>query len=138
MTTQKQQATEKIEADINEEPTVTTKPQRESKESAIINWNERSTTDPADFIEPIPYGYKGSRFGMTGIRIDGTREFIYSILSNIKSLTRCENADTRIEIQVQEIADRETRIPTGRWVCYLRVAERGNTNIDLMDRIHRN
>ena len=117
---------------------MTTKPQRENKETAIINWIECPTTDPSKFIEPIPYGYKGSRFGMTGIRIDGTREFIYSILSNIKSLTRCENARTRIEIQIQEIADRETRIPTGRWVCYVRVAERGDTKSDLMDRIHRN
>jgi len=68
---------------------------------------------------------------MGGLRIEGTQDFIDSVLSNLKSLIRCENSLTRLEIQYQEIVDRETKVPTGKWVCYVRVVDRGDSKTNV-------
>ena len=123
----------------NKEISMTSKKiQRFSKEDAIMSWITSPLTNPADFVGSIPYKYKGSRFGMNCLRIDGTRDWIDSVLSNLKGLIQCENSLTRIEIQYQEIADRETKEPTGKWVCYVRISDRGDSRTTLLDRINLN
>tara|TARA_B100001123_G_C15138135_1_gene958305 strand:+ start:541 stop:945 length:405 start_codon:yes stop_codon:yes gene_type:complete len=121
-----------------EMPVTSKKIQRLSKEDAILNWLTAPRVNPAEVVGSIPYKYRGSRFGMNCLRIDGTRDWIDSVLSNLKSLIQCENSLTRIEIQYQEIADRETKEPTGKWVCYVRISDRGDSRTTLLDRINLN
>ena len=109
----------------------TPKPRRIAKRDAVEKWWNSPPTDPAEVMGSIPNDHKGSRFGMGGLRIDGTQDFIDSVLSNLKSLIRCENSLTRLEIQYQEIVGRETKVPTGKWVCYVRVADRGDSKTNV-------
>jgi hypothetical protein len=104
--------------------TTTNKPQRLDKAQALKHWRTLEPVDPAPAMEAIPYKTTGSKYGYSGIRIDGTREFIDAVLSNLKSLTQHENGRTRLELNYTEVIDRESGYPTGNWVCYVRVHER--------------
>ena len=101
------------------------KPQRLDKAQALKHWRTLEPVDPAPAMQAIPYKTTGSKYGYSGIRIDGTREFIDAVLSNLKTLTQHENGRTRLELNYTEVVDRESGYPTGNWVCYVRVHERG-------------
>jgi len=102
-----------------------TRPKRLDKKAALAHWANLELVDPVTKMRCIPYKASGSKYGNDGIRIDGTRDFIDSVLSNLKSLIGNENGRTRLELNYTEIVDRETSQPTGNWVCYIRVHERG-------------
>lgn len=74
---------------------------------------------------PIPYKHEGSTYDQDGIRITGTREFIDSVLSHLKSLLKYEGGATRLQVVYQEVKDRETQRPTGTYSCYIQVHRRG-------------
>ena len=101
------------------------KPARLNKSEALQHWAGLEQVDPAPRMESIPYKTEGSKYGYSGIRIDGTRDFIDAVLSNLKTLIGHENGSTRLELNYTEVVDRETGSPTGNWVCYIRVHERG-------------
>jgi len=105
--------------------TTANKPQRLDKKQALEHWRTLEPVDPAPAMQSIPYKTTGSKYGYSGIRIDGTREFIDAVLSNLKSITHHENGQTRLELNYTEVVDRESGYPTGNWVCYVRVHERG-------------
>jgi hypothetical protein len=112
----------------------TPKPRRIAKRDAVEKWWNSPPTDPADIvIGSIPNDFKCVLRieEMGGLRIDGTKDFIDSVLSNLKSSIRSENSQTRLEIQCQEIVDRETKVPTSKWVCYVRVADRGDSKTNV-------
>lgn len=102
------------------------KPQRLNKADALTHWRQLPARDPAPLMRAIPYKQEGSKYGACGIRIDGTRPFIDAVLSQLTTLLGHENAETRLELNYTETADRETGYPTGQWVCYIRVHERGD------------
>lgn len=101
------------------------KPDRLSKNQALIHWN--GLTPPARDIpiRPIPYKHEGTTYFSDGIRITGTRDFIDSILSRLTDLLQHEGPRTRIGINYQEATDRETGKPAGTWTCYIQVHNRG-------------
>ena len=101
------------------------KPERLNKRDALQHWAGLQPADPAPHMEVIPYKTTGSKYGYSGIRIDGTREFIDAVLSNLKTLIGHENGLSRLELNYTEVTDRDTGVPTGNWVCYIRVHERG-------------
>lgn len=101
------------------------KARRLTKEQALRYWEELQEESFEDTVSPIPYKTEGSRYGMDGIRIDGSRRFIDSVLAKLKDLLVWESAVTRLELNYTETVSRETQEPTGRWVCYVRVHMRG-------------
>ncbi len=101
-----------------------TKPERLTKAEAIDHWRTLAPNGPIR-MAPVLYKTTGSRYGHDGIRIDGSRRFIDSVLSRLSDVLEQESTDTRLELNYTEIADKETRTPTGTWVCYVRVHERG-------------
>ena len=104
------------------------KPTRLDKSDAITHW-ERLAPDQPLKQSAIPYKQEGSKYGCDGIRIDGTRAFIDSVLSHLKPLLAGESDSTRLELNYTEVADRVTGTPTGQWVCYVRTHERGGEAI---------
>lgn len=103
----------------------TLKPKRLAKEAMLAHWESLDPVDPAESIRAIPYKLEGSKFGMDGIRIDGSRQFIDAVLSQLKGLLVWENAVARLGVNYTECTDRETKAPNGDWVCYVRVHQRG-------------
>jgi hypothetical protein len=73
----------------------------------------------------IPYKHKGTTFDEDGIRITGKLKFIDSVLSRLKDLLSYENGETRLQVMHQETKDKKTGRPTGSFVCYIQVHERG-------------
>jgi hypothetical protein len=73
----------------------------------------------------VPYKHKGSTFDQDGIRITGTTAFIDSVLSRVKDLLSYENGETRLSVSWTETKDRETKVKTGTYNCYIQVHERG-------------
>jgi hypothetical protein len=106
-----------------------TKARRMTKEEALRYWEGLQEADFEDTVSPISYKTTGSRYGMDGIRIDGTRKFIDSVLARLKGLLVWESAVTRLELNYTETVDRETKEPTGNWVCYVRVHMRGGEGV---------
>jgi len=98
--------------------------ERLNKRDALQHWAELKPAERIP-IRAIPYKQTGSKYGTDGIRIDGTRQFIDSVLSRMRDLLVNENGDTRLELNYTEITDRETGHDTGNWVCYVRLHERG-------------
>jgi hypothetical protein len=84
------------------------------------------TLKPKRLAKEKTYKMEGSKFGMDGIRIDGSRQFIDAVLSQLKGLLVWENVVARLGVNYTECCDRETREPNGDWVCYIRVHQRGH------------
>ena len=102
----------------------TIKPERMTKAEALAHWGQLPD-DAALHLAPVPYKAAGSKYGYDGIRIDGSRTFIDAVLGRVKDIIGQENGETRLELNYTETTERETRIPTGSWVCYVRVHQRG-------------
>lgn len=96
------------------------------KDEALRHWiSLTDRMDPSHYMDPVPYGHTGSRYGECGgIRIDGTPQFIDAVLSNLKGLLKLEGSTTRLELTYGEAKDRETGASRGH-VCYVRCIERG-------------
>ena len=103
------------------------------KETLMKQWAALSPNQPiTDKIRPLPYKHEGSTYGEDGIRIDGSQEFIFAVLSRLQDLLDLEAVNTRLSVSMSEIATR-TKIGngvqfgdgTGNWCCYIRCAERG-------------
>lgn len=100
------------------------KPTRLTKAEAMTHWRSLEMNGPVR-LQAVPYKAEGSRYGYDGIRIDGSRQFIDSVLVRLKDVIEQEDMNTRLELNYTEIADRESGEPTGNWCCYVRVHERG-------------
>lgn len=106
------------------------------KSEAMKRWNELPEgQDPLPHMYPIPYKAEGSKYGTGGIRIDGSREFIEAVLSNIKELLEGENTDTRLELAWNTVkptivngnAKNFENADEDAEVVYIRLHERGRT-----------
>ena len=102
------------------------------KAELLAKWRELPESNPAQFMEALPYKHKGSTYGEDGIRIDGSPEFIFAVLSKLKQLLPLENEITRLSASFNEIAERvkvdggvEFGGGTGKYCCYIRLAQRG-------------
>ena len=100
------------------------KAERINKREALKHWASLEESQPLN-MEAIPYKRRGSKYGFDGIRVDGTKAFIDSVLSRLKPLLAHENCNQRLELNYTEITDKDSGQPTGSWVCYIRVHTRG-------------
>ncbi len=100
---------------------------RLNKSKAMAHWACLSDIETV-FPYPIPHKHTGTTFGADGIRIEGTREFIDSILGKLKFLLQSENSETRLALNYQQVEAREGKPNdfAGNWVCYVKVHERGH------------
>ena len=105
------------------------------KHEAMNRWNDlEPNQDPYQHIKPIPYRSEGSTYGADGIRICGSREFIESVLSNLKSLLQGENHHTRLQITWADVKPTEIKgevknfsnASENAMVCYIQIRERGS------------
>ena len=83
---------------------------------------------------PIPYKARGSTYGACGIRIDGTPQFVESVLSHLKELIDGENHVTRLAL-ARNIVDGSgigkdlPNAEANSEVCYIRLHMRGNEGV---------
>jgi len=77
-------------------------------------------------IDMVPYKHRGSTYDQDGIRLTGSREFIDSMLSNLKALLQHENGNTRLQVVYKQSTDRKTQMLMDSWNCYIQVHERGH------------
>lgn len=100
---------------------------RLTKQEALQHWRGLPA-QPLKSPRAIPYKHSGSTYGADGIRIEGCREFIDSVLAQIKPLLQAENTRTRLALNYQQVEPREGKPSgyAGQWVCYVKVHERGS------------
>ena len=80
-----------------------------------------------DKMQSLPYKHEGKTFGLDGIRIDGSMEFIDSVLSRLQDMLTGENCTTRLQTNISDCSKAEGDFNKGNGgnVCYIRLAERG-------------
>ena len=100
------------------------------KKEALTHWRELLGSGNRPHLNPSPIAYKhtGSTYGADGIRIEGTTEFIDSVLARLGDLLDHENTETRLALNYQQVEPREDKpnAYAGNWVCYVKVHERGH------------
>jgi hypothetical protein len=82
-------------------------------------------------MNPIPYKARGSTYGACGIRIDGTPQFVESVLSHLKELIDGENHITRLALNRTKVdgSGIGKDLPNAAEqaeVCYIRLHVRGS------------
>jgi len=96
------------------------------KQDVIQIWQKLDLKNPLPFMTPIPAGHKGKTFGLHGVRIDGSEEFILAILSNLKPLLEGENSSTRLDVSFLDCSEAKDGFNKGNGgnVCYIRLHQR--------------
>lgn len=98
---------------------------RLDKGQALAHWRGLPDALPMKAI-PLPYKATGSTYGHDGIRIEGSRAFIDSVLARLKPLLAYENGKTRLGLNYQAVQPKPGKPANGGdWVCYVKVHERG-------------
>ena len=74
-------------------------------------------------MTPLPPKHKGKTFGLDGIRIDGSKQFVLAVLSRVKDLIDGENQVTRLQLAMQNCdnAEGDFNKGNGGYVCYVRL-----------------
>ena len=90
-------------------------------------WRElEPNQNPLEKMAPLSSGHKGKTFGLDGVRIDGSMEFIQAVLSCLKPLIDGENNLTRLHLSHSDCSKAEGDFNKGNGgnVCYIRLHER--------------
>lgn len=101
------------------------------KSEAMQNWKLMPQDQPIlKHMIPIPYKASGSTYGSCGIRIDGTPEFVSSVLSHLKELINGENHLTRLALARNTVDGKGLNKSLPNQVqnaecCYIRLHMRG-------------
>lgn len=99
--------------------------ERFTKGAALAHWRDLPDALPIK-VHAIANKHRGSTYGHDGIRIEGSREFIDSVLARLKPLLAYENGSTRLALNYQAVQPRAGKAASGGdWVCYVKVHERG-------------
>jgi len=77
-------------------------------------------------MKPLPEKHEGKTFGLDGIRIDGSEEFIFEVMSRLTDLIDGENNITRLHLSIADCEKAEAPFNKGNGghVCYIRLAMR--------------
>jgi hypothetical protein len=100
------------------------------KSETLKQWRTLEPSNPLQFMVPVPYKARGSRYGACGVRIDGNPQFVEAVLSKLKELIDGENHLTRLEL-ARHVVDGSgigKELPNAdskAEVCYIRLHERG-------------
>jgi len=108
----------------------TTKSASVKKENSIQWLAERTEPTPEELLEtviPKPYGQTGKTFNkqLSDVRIKGDAEFVETMAGLLRPFVACESIDTRLDIKLQKVKDRDTGEVTDAWSLHLQSAERG-------------
>jgi len=100
---------------------------RMSKSQALSHWQSLPDNQAIN-QDVIPYKHSGSTYGADGIRVEGSQEFIDSVLSRLKDLIAGENTQTRLGLNYQQVEAKpgKPNAFAGNWVCYVKLHERGH------------
>lgn len=108
------------------------KPQKFGKADAMTHWEDLPDGGPIR-LTPIEAKHEGTAFAQDTIRLTGSREFIDSVLGNLKGYLEWEGDSSRIEIAYMQTRNRTWNEDgtvtmgdlTGSWACYVKVRSRG-------------
>lgn len=95
-----------------------------------LRWlSEVDDTQPdqlTEVIVPKPKGFTGNKLPtpISDLRITGDSTYLEAIAGLIKPVRTLENDETRLDLKLEKIKDRETGKMTENYVLYLSVAER--------------
>jgi len=81
--------------------------------------------DAPVMMQEVPYKHKGSTYDQDGIRLTGSKQFIDSVLSNMKELLDFESDTTRLQLVYKRSTDNKTGAEIDGYNCYIQVHERG-------------
>jgi len=102
------------------------KAKRLTKSEALTHWQGlEDGRAPVQTMARVPYKHEGSTYAQDGIRLTGSRQFIDSVLAQLKPLLARENHTERLQLVYSQSSDRETGHPLSSWNCYIQVHERG-------------
>lgn len=107
-----------------------TKSEYVPKEKAVQWLVNRPEPTPEEIIESVitkPYGQTGKTFGkqISDVRIKGDAEFVETIAGLLRPFVACESVNTRLEIKLQKVKEKDTGKETEAWSLYLKAVERG-------------
>ena len=98
-----------------------------NKKDLLNHWRELTPNqDPLSVMTPIDGKQKGKTYGLDGVRIDGSMEFIDAVLSCLKPLLDGENCITRLQASHNDCSKAEGDFNKGNGgnVCYVRLRTR--------------
>lgn len=98
------------------------------KKELLEHWSKLPNNQPIlPVMSVLPYKHEGKTFGLCGIRIDGSMEFIDAVLSRLQDLLDGENHVTRLQASLSDCSKAEGDFNKGNGgnVCYIRLAMRG-------------
>ena len=98
-----------------------------TKKDLLKIWQELPANQSIlDKMKPIGAHHKGKTFGLEGIRIDGSQEFVYAVLSRLQDLIAGENNVTRLQLSMSDCSKAEGDFNKGNggYVCYIRLRTR--------------
>lgn len=94
------------------------------KASLLQTWRKLEPVDNLlSVMNPLPPKHEGKTFGLDGIRIDGSKEFVLAVMSRLKDLINGENQVTRLQLAMQNCdnAEGDFNKGNGGYVCYIRL-----------------
>ena len=88
--------------------------------------NEPSDDELREAAVSKSYGFEGSTFAepISNVRITGDPSFIETFAGQSKPFLEFEDADRRLELNLQRVEDRDTGERTENYALYLSVADR--------------
>ena len=95
-----------------------------TKSNLLSTWK---TLEPCEnllsVMTPLPAKHKGKTFGLDGVRIDGSKEFVFAVMSRLQDLISGENQVTRLQLAMQNCdnAEGDFNKGNGGYVCYIRL-----------------
>jgi len=98
-----------------------------TKSQILSKWKVLKPVDNLlALMKPVDAKHKGKTFGLDGIRIDGSEEFVLSVLSRLKDLIAGENNVTRLQLSLNDCSKAEANFNKGNggYVCYIRLRTR--------------
>jgi len=98
-----------------------------TKSQLLKEWKSIPSNQPIlDKMQPIDARHKGKTFGLDGIRIDGSKDFVYAVLSRLQDLIAGENQVTRLQLSMNDCSKAEGDFNKGNggYVCYIRLRTR--------------
>ena len=98
------------------------------KSELLEHWASLEANKPIlPIMEALQYKRSGKTFGLDGIRIDGSMEFIDAVLSRLQDLIAGESLTTRLQASLSDCSKAEGEFNKGNGgnVCYIRLAQRG-------------